>query len=366
MTLSIVLFVCLVTTTFAQTDCGADSYTGPFGVISSPSNNGTYDNLINCDYNVYGSADSSLTFIFSAFHVENGDVVTISCPTNTSFPPQTYSGHNLPDPVSIPWCSHGLVNFQTDDSLVSTGFSLDYFVNGGGCGQTLYTGLNENVTSPNWPSNYGNDEDCLNIIWLQQQNTTHLHFRNFDLERCSSCDCDWLEIRCIDNSEGDPERYCRDDDNYMTYIYRCSQVLLWFHSDAANNFPGFNIEYNIYEDGGCGATSYYGPSGVISSPNHPGNYNSNQECNYDIYASDGSSLLFVFKSMNVEVNFDYVTISCPSDPTFPPQRFSGMFLPSPFSVPGCSHGRVSFFADYGIEGKGFTLDYHVSVEGDYN
>jgi len=66
---------------------------------------------------------------------------------------------------------------------------------------------------------------------------------------------------------------------------------------------------NDFVAAGCGNTSYYAPSGVISSPNHPKNYDNGLDCYYNIYASTGSSLLLTFKSFNVEASYDVVTVS---------------------------------------------------------
>lgn len=63
---------------FVATGCGVDTYYGPFGVISSPNYTGSYDNMLNCDYNVIASEGGSVTFIFNSFHVESGDLVTVS------------------------------------------------------------------------------------------------------------------------------------------------------------------------------------------------------------------------------------------------------------------------------------------------
>src|SRR6218665_1796073 len=56
----------------------------------------------------------------------------ISCPGNSSLPSQQFSGSSLPNPVSMSWCSSGLVQFQTDSSITDVGFSLDYYVSTGG------------------------------------------------------------------------------------------------------------------------------------------------------------------------------------------------------------------------------------------
>jgi len=59
----------------------------------------------------------------------------------------------------------------------------------------------------------------------------------------------------------------------------------------------------------CGNTSYYGPSGFIRSPNYPGDYPMSLTCNYYIYASMGSSLLFIFEVLDTELCCDQVSVS---------------------------------------------------------
>lgn len=69
------------------------------------------------------------------------------------------------------------------------------------------------------------------------------------------------------------------------------------------------ILLNCFAAVACTNTSNYGPSGVISSPNYPGDYGVDLNCDYYIYASNGSSLLFIFKSFDVEEGYDFVTVS---------------------------------------------------------
>lgn len=59
----------------------------------------------------------------------------------------------------------------------------------------------------------------------------------------------------------------------------------------------------------CGNTAYYGPSGEINSPNYPDFYPNNLDCDYNIYASPGSSITIIFKWFHTEENVDFVTVS---------------------------------------------------------
>jgi hypothetical protein len=352
-----------VTTGSIDQVCGESAYYDPYGIIRSPNYPGYYGNYLYCDYYVYATTGSSLSFIFNSFHVENSnDFVTISCNSNSNFPPQEYTGDVLPEPVSISPCSQGRVNFRTDYTGVSSGFSLDYYVSDAGCGTTVYTGNNGFVNSPNWPEFYGYNKNCSNIIWAPHQSTIQLNFQSFSLP--NDCNADWLEISCLDNSEYDPKRLCGNyDDKYEIYIQRCSQILLWFHSDDSSNAQGFVIKYTIYPTEACGGLSYFGPSGNISSPNYPGDYYDFLYCDYTIYASPGNSLLFTFDSFHVEDGYDFLTISCPANSSYYEYELSGDYKPSPISIPNCSRGLVNFHTDETIVSTGFSLKYFVNTAG---
>lgn len=55
-----------------------------------------------------------------------------SCPANTIYSAYYWSGDDLPYTTSFSECSQGLVQFRTDHSVVSSGFSLKYYVNEAG------------------------------------------------------------------------------------------------------------------------------------------------------------------------------------------------------------------------------------------
>ena len=64
-----------------------------------------------------------------------------------------------------------------------------------------------------------------------------------------------------------------------------------------------------------------------------------------------------------EVTLFVRQISCPSDPSFPPQQYSGYSLPDPISIPRCSLALVNFRTDDNGISTGFSLSYTVTVEG---
>lgn len=63
-----------------------------------------------------------------------------------------------------------------------------------GCGNTLFTGSHGYVTSPSYPSEYGDNQNCTNIIYAEQPSHFYLRFIFFDVPSCGTCECDWVEV----------------------------------------------------------------------------------------------------------------------------------------------------------------------------
>src|SRR6218665_1416672 len=82
-----------------------------------------------------------------------------------------------------------LVECTVINSAYGSSFMLYYFNTG--CGNTLYYPSSGYVTSPNWPDNYGYNQNCYNVIYGLGRSTFYLNFQSFILQSC--CSCDWLE-----------------------------------------------------------------------------------------------------------------------------------------------------------------------------
>lgn len=96
---------------------------------------------------------------------------------------------------------------------------------------------------------------------------------------------------------------------YYTTVSHCFYIQLQYKLTSDCRVRIQNSPWTIIVAAGCGDLSYYGPSGVITSPNHPSNYENNLNCDYDVYASTGSSLSFIFNSFYTEEQADFVRVS---------------------------------------------------------
>ena len=61
-------------------------------------------------------------------------------------------------------------------------------------------------------------------------------------------------------------------------------------------------------DDGCGGT-LRGQSGVITSPNYPGEYNNNADCTWTVLAEPGDTIALVFSDFQLEDDYDLLEVS---------------------------------------------------------
>ncbi|CAB1320299.1 unnamed protein product [Coregonus sp. 'balchen'] len=61
-------------------------------------------------------------------------------------------------------------------------------------------------------------------------------------------------------------------------------------------------------DDGCGGT-LRGQSGVITSPNYPGEYSNNADCTWTVLAEPGDTIALVFSDFTLEDDYDLLEVS---------------------------------------------------------
>lgn len=115
------------------------------------------------------------------------------------------------------------------------------------CGRAIFTSPSGTISSPNYPKNYSNNEDCAYSIWAPEVSSFTLSFEAFRLEFKSDCGYDWVQIKC-DNSSRISPKYCGSTLPKPTYISNCSKVLIWFHTDISVVDSGFSLQYSFASD----------------------------------------------------------------------------------------------------------------------
>ncbi|KAI8514434.1 hypothetical protein Bbelb_070250 [Branchiostoma belcheri] len=59
---------------------------------------------------------------------------------------------------------------------------------------------------------------------------------------------------------------------------------------------------------GCGGNLTAPSGGPVTSPNYPGNYRNNENCEWAITVPEGSIIRLTFDNFHTEGDFDYLTI----------------------------------------------------------
>nr|XP_023417709.1 cubilin [Cavia porcellus] len=223
-----------------------------------------------------------------------------------------YCGKSIP-PSLTSRTNSLMLRFVADSDLAYEGFSISYTAidETKACLQD-YTVNSGTLTSPNFPSNYPDNYECIYRITVEINQQIALHFTNFSLEDGINANCitDFLEIR-----DGGYEN------SPLVGIY-CGSILppviishsnkLWlkFESDVLFSSSGFSA----YWDGsltGCGG-NLTTSTGIFTSPNYPMPYYHSSECYWWLKSSHGSPFELTFKDFHLEhhpnCSLDYLAV----------------------------------------------------------
>ncbi|GCC19449.1 hypothetical protein chiPu_0000001, partial [Chiloscyllium punctatum] len=111
---------------------------------------------------------------------------------------------------------------------------------------------------------------------------------------------------------------------------------------------------------GCGGT-LQGSSGIISSPNFPGEYYNNADCTWTIAAELGDTISLIFTDFQLEEKYDFLEIEGSEPPSI---WFSGMNLPPPI-ISSKNWLRLHFVTDNNHRHRGFSAQYQVKKSIDF-
>ena len=64
----------------------------------------------------------------------------------------------------------------------------------------------------------------------------------------------------------------------------------------------------LHPAGSCGSTFINATGGQVVSPNHPGVYPNNLDCQWRLQAADNLRILLTFQAFDLEVGFDQVVV----------------------------------------------------------
>ncbi|XP_063777593.1 cubilin [Pseudophryne corroboree] len=352
-------------------ECGGD-ISGDTGTISSPNYPNLYPHSRVCEWRITVPEGRRVTLTINDLQLQdhqNCDYDYIA----------VYNGYHSQSPLLDKLCgnvepetvvrSSGRtmkVSFVTDGSVSSGGFRATFTsIEDAVCGGYLVESTGGNFTSPGYDlvTNYTKNLYCEWIIQNPNTSTTYIDFKRLQLERHQNCQNDFIEMR-LDDAEGEViSRLCGRNMPSVPLAVVASQIWVGFVSNAQVEDIGFHAEYLFT---GCGGIQS-GESGVITSPNYPGNYPGLSHCAWQLEALEGHIITLSFAYFDVEYHsvcrWDSVTIINGVSPGAPiVGQYCGTNSPGTVQS-GSNKLLVIFNADSTLHGGGFYANWTSDSSG---
>ncbi|XP_071826820.1 uncharacterized protein [Apostichopus japonicus] len=240
-------------------------------LINTPNYPAEYGNEGNCSYQFSVPAGYFVNVTFLAFELEapcSFDKLVIFDGTDNTAPEiAELCGTILPNPVFTTG-RDVYMEFTTDESVTRTGFlaaitatnivatpppptslgpNTQMIPSPYYCDKFYTDPANDQVTSPNWPSDYPSNADCGNTIQAPQGSTITLTFLAFELEGGTNCPYDTVTIYEGDSVQ-DPilaGPFC-DDEVIPSHVTSTGNLMyVHFKSDHSVQYPGFRATFEF-------------------------------------------------------------------------------------------------------------------------
>ncbi|XP_075684851.1 cubilin [Rhinoderma darwinii] len=346
------------------------------GLITSQNYPENYIPNQNCTWHVMVTAGFTIAVHFEqTFEVLNndascggGDYIELKNGPDESSPPLgngKFCGRKTPSSMHTT-DNELFVRFITDASNEGKGFKLRYEAKSLACGGTLYitdSDPNGYVTSPNYPSTYPPNTDCVWTIIVPNGEAVQLDFQDqFHIEPSDNCSNSYLEIRDGADPSSRPLAKLCGNTLPVTYKSLGTAMYLRFRTDGSRPGAGFNAQFSIATCGG----RHYGQSGIIQSPGYPTwNYPDSSLCEWFFNGPIGHYLILRFESLDLQNSSnclsDYVEIREYNASGKLLGTFCNNTTPDDLRTSD-SFAYVKFVSDGSVNTKGFRLHYEASAE----
>ncbi|KAI4871253.1 hypothetical protein NFI96_019773 [Prochilodus magdalenae] len=351
------------------------------GVLSSPNYPQNYRPNQDCSWHVMVTSGFKVSVSFlSPFQVQgfgtacsSGDYLELRNGPDGNAP--SLGGRlcgTSPPELTQTTDNHLHVRFVSDGSNEASGFKLLFEAHSTACGGIIELADGDPpgyITSPNYPSNYPQNIDCVWIIKVPNGEAVQLDFEDFYIEPNTQCQFDYLEVRDGVSSNANLLAKLCGDSRPSTQHSTGSAMYLRFRTDYIITHKGFKAKYSIAI---CGGT-YIAQSGTIKSPGYPGtNYPDNSNCEWYLEGPTGHYLTITYTAFNLQSSpdctKDYVEIREYNASGRLLGKHCGNSLPAPMDT-GDSFAYVKLVSDGSVSAAGFSLSFEASVEecgGDLN
>ncbi|XP_078600360.1 uncharacterized protein LOC144875315 [Branchiostoma floridae x Branchiostoma japonicum] len=349
--------------------CGTILTVPPGGIVTSPNYPSNYGNDETCEWTITVPEGSVVLLTFDSFHLEDGyDYLKIYDGGSDSASELLSLTGQMSVTLITSTSNQMFVRFTSDDSATTQGFQFSYTAtdtvrdtavptSAPGCGGVLTVPPGGIVTSPNYPSNYGNDETCEWTITVAEGSMVLLTFDNFHLED----GYDYLKIYDVGSDSASELLSLTGQVSVNIITSTSNQIFVKFTSDDSNTAQGFRFSYRDTavptNAPGCGGVLTVPPGGIVTSPNYPSNYGNDEICEWTITVAEGSMVLLTFDSFHLEDRYDHLTIYDGGSASAP-ELLSLTGQMSVHPITSTSHQMlVRFTSDDSATTQGFQFSY---------
>ncbi|CAJ1083788.1 CUB and sushi domain-containing protein 2 [Xyrichtys novacula] len=265
----------------ADDGCGG-TLRGQSGVITTPNYPAEYNNNADCTWTVLAEPGDTIALVFSDFQLEDDyDLLEVSGTEGSS---QWFTGPNLPSPIisSKNWLR---LHFTSDGNHKLRGFSAQYQV--------------KKMT----------ELKSRGVKMLPSKDNHH------KISVLSQMGVAQGRDMCPD--PGIPDRGKRKGSDFRraaTVHFSCDEGYELQGSKSitclrvTDSYVGWSDDRPICRAPMCGG-QLRGPSGVITSPNYPVQYDNNANCTWVITATDTSKVIkLTFEDFDLERGYDTLTV----------------------------------------------------------
>ncbi|CAK8672556.1 scavenger receptor cysteine-rich domain-containing protein DMBT1-like [Clavelina lepadiformis] len=345
--------------------------------FTSPGYPSNYPNNLDCTYIIEAVNDGDQVEVaFIEILTENCCDYIIVRDGKTSDSPivGNFRGNITHDLTYISSFGAFYIEFESDDSVTSAGFQMEYRSHPGdvNCRETIDMTVDTDtrtIASPNYPSDYPDDTYCTwTLIASEDQRVLFTLIAN-DFEYC----CDNLLIRDGDNKSSPIIAYIQGQSfRQRNYISSGNVLQIRFRSNDQNSASGFistfrsptfintvSLEPNLIdtECGGELSTPATG-HGNFTSPNYPRAHANELMCSWIITAQVGQKIRVWFSYVSTESCCDWIIIR---DGPSPRSTKLGVISGYPLNFYSfISNGpvlRIDFNSDYSQSSRGFVAQY---------
>ncbi|XP_070571265.1 uncharacterized protein [Ptychodera flava] len=209
---------------------------------------------------------------------------------------------------------------------------------------------NSVITSPSYPSDYGNNVYCVWTFTNEEGGRIIINFDSFQTERIY----DYVQFGT--GTTPDPNATLHHgNDIPETFISHGYDAWIIFHSDDSLTRSGFQATVSATDECEYEYELKENEEIVITSPNYPSNYHPNIECTWIIITNtQGGRIRLIFQTFETEDGYDSVRFGSGTTPNSDADVHHGNVIPDDYTSNG-GEVWIAFYSDYSVTERGFQF-----------